>query len=111
MNPVEPSRGCELISTYTAEKLQDSKEIKIKFKHQERWRNALKFYKISVANKDTKKLCVKSEDEPGIKQSAWNSEYFDKLLDSIKTELIELVSSKNTLCKRSGVEISFCVKY
>lgn len=70
MNPVEPSRGCKLISTYTAEKLQDSKEIKIKFKHQERWRNALKFYKISVASKDTKKLCVKSEDEPGIKQSA-----------------------------------------
>ena len=77
----------------------------LKIKREDIWRDAVRFYKISMAKKSNlfQKLVVEFEGEEGIDVGALTVEYFTKLFGIVRRELFETVKSETFLIpKRSG---------
>ena len=77
----------------------------LKIKREDIWRDAVRFYKISMAKKSNlfQKFVVEFEGEGGIDVGALTVEYFTKLFEIVRRDLFETVKSETFLIpKRSS---------
>ena len=111
-NPVERSSGYKLIKTYIAKKVLDSKEIKTKINLKELWRDALKFYKISVENNDTlyEELRVEFEEKPGTDVGVLSFDIYLKQLISSKPSCLNMCHQSTEFLKYLA-ELSLFISY
>ena len=97
--------GSAVIQSFVDRNLDTINTKVLKIKREDIWRDAVRFYKTSMAKKSNlfQKLVVEFEWEEDIDVGALAVEYFTKLFEIVRRDLFETVKSETFLRpKRSG---------
>ena len=100
-----PESGSAVIQSFVDRNLDTVNTKVLKIKREEIWRDAVRFYKISMAKKSNlfQKLVVEFEGENDIDASGLTIEYFTKFFEIVGRDLFETVKPGTFLIpKRSG---------
>ena len=100
-----PESGSAVIQSFVDRNLDAINTKVLKIKREDIRRDAVRFYKISMAKKSNlfQKFVVEFEGEAGIDVGALTVEYFTKLFEIVRRDLFETVKSETFLIpKRSG---------
>ena len=99
----------EVISAYKERNLakNDSSFYTIEITRDNLWRDAIRFYKVSMANKELllKRPSIEFKGEDGIDAGALSVEFFSKFLDMAQNQLFEETPGKFLIPKRSGMNL------
>ena len=104
-----PESGPAVIQSFVDRNLDAINTKVLKIKREDIWRDAVRFYKVSMAKKSNlfQKLVVEFEGEEGIDVGALIVEYYTKLFGIVRRDLFETVKSETFLIpKRSGGNVT-----